>query len=113
LNRRIVVWLTAAEDHEEEFNRWYEQDYIPRFVQQIPGIERVTRWKTGDGSRTYITEYELTPGADFEDVAEALRSPDREADRTAWKQHEDRLPDFRDGLFVQVFEHDGSGGTRA
>lgn len=112
MNRRIVVWLTASAEHEAEFNRWYEQEYIPRFVQQIPGIQHVTRWKAED-ALTYITEYELTPGADFAEVTRALKAPDRDADRAAWTEHEGRLPDFRDGFFAQVFDYQPSAGAPA
>jgi hypothetical protein len=105
MNRRIVVWLTVAADKEDEFNHWYEDEYIPRFVTQIPGIQGVTRWKI-DGTQTYMTVYDLVPGVDFDDVTEALRSPSRDVERDAWREWEHaHLEDFRDGFFGQVYEY--------
>jgi hypothetical protein len=113
VNRKLVVWLTVAADKEEAFNRWYEDDYIPRFVTQIPGIERVTRWKI-DGSTTYLTIYDLSDGADFDDVADALSSSARDTDREAWKEWEQsHLEDFRDGFFSQVYEYKSEAVTSA
>lgn len=109
MNRRIVVWLSVAPEKEQDFNDWYEQQYIPRFVTQIPGVKSVSRWKI-EGTETYMTVYDLEPGADFDDVSQALGSSARDADRDEWKRWEQGyLEDFRDGFFSQTYEYSAEG----
>jgi len=103
--KQLVVWLTVAPDQEEAFTRWYQDDYIPRFVTQIPGIRRVTRWKV-PATTTYMTIYDLEPNLTQEELLTALRNPVRDADRAEWNQWEHAcLSDFRDGFFTQVYEY--------
>lgn len=103
--KRIVVWLTINEDQEEAFNSWYQHEYIPRFVKQVPGIHAVSRWQI-PGTHTYLTVYDLDPGTDWEELHRALRDPGRITDRETWHRWEvGSLTDFRDGFFEQVFEY--------
>jgi hypothetical protein len=108
--KRLVVWLTIDPEQEEAFNRWYQEDYIPRFVRQIPGIQAVTRWCI-PATTTYLTVYELDPDLTMDELTAALRNPDREADRAAWGEWEEvYLTDFRDGFFERVFEYRPDSG---
>ena len=103
MTNRLVVWLTVGEAEEEEFNCWYEDEYIPKVLTQIPGIEHVSRWRMPDAP-TYLTIYDFEDGARIEDAVEAVRAPTRAAEREAWHEWEDRaLSDFRDGFFAQTF----------
>ncbi len=103
--KRLVVWLTVKPEHEQAFNHSYQDDYIPRFVQQIPGIQAVSRWRV-PGTTTYMTVYDLDPNLTQEELVKALRNPARDADRAEWHRWEESyLEDFRDGFFEQVFEY--------
>jgi hypothetical protein len=103
--KRLAVWLNVDPQREDEFNRWYQDDYIPRFVKQIPGIKHVTRWKV-PGTNTYMTMYDLAEDMTQEKLMTALRNPARNAERDEWHQWEvSAHSDFRDGYFEQVFEH--------
>jgi hypothetical protein len=103
--KQLVVWLTVAPEQEEAFTRWYQEDYIPRFVTQIPGIRRVTRWQV-PGTTTYMTIYDLDPELTQEQLLTALRNPAREADRAEWDEWEHAyLSDFKDGFFNQVYDY--------
>ncbi len=105
MSKRLVVWLNVDPNQEAEFNKWYQDDYIPRFAKQIPGIERVTRWRVPD-SNTYMTMYDLKDDMTQEKLLTALRNPERNADREEWHNWEvQALSDFRDGYFEQTFEH--------
>lgn len=105
MTKRLVVWLTVDPVQEQAFNQWYQEEYIPRFVQQMPGIESVSRWRM-PGTTTYLTIYELDRGLLFDEFTAALRAPEREADRKAWHAwEEEHLTDFRDGFFERVFEY--------
>ena len=103
--KRLVVWLQVEPAQEQAFNRWYQEDYIPRFVQQIPGIASVSRWRL-PGTTTYLTIYDLEDHVILEALQQALRNPARNADREEWHRWETAyLSDFRDGFFEKVFEH--------
>lgn len=113
MSKRLVVWLTVTPEREHDFNRWYEQDYIPRFVKQIPGINAVSRWRV-PGTTTYLTIYDLADATTLETLRDALRSPARHADREEWHRWETaHLTDFRDGFFEKVFEHVPTGRASA
>jgi hypothetical protein len=102
-NRRLVVWLSVAPDQEEAFNRWYQDEYIPRFLMQIPGIKKASRWRVPDSS-IYLTIYDLEAAEGFDDVVAALRSPERDRERNQWlRWQHSALTDFRDGLFEETF----------
>lgn len=103
--KRLAVWLNVQADQEEAFNHWYQDEYIPRFVGQIPGITSVSRWKV-PGSTTYMTLYELDADLSQEQLLAALRDPARNADREEWNKWEHAyLSDFRDGFFEQTYAY--------
>jgi hypothetical protein len=103
--KRLAVWLTVQADQEEAFNHWYQDDYIPRFVAQIPGIQSVSRWKV-PGTTTYMTVYELDPELSQEQLFASLRNPARDAERAEWHEWEVAyLSDFRDGFFEQTYSY--------
>lgn len=103
--KRLVVWLTVEPGQDQAFNRWYQEDYIPRFVQQVPGITAVSRWRV-PGTTTYMTMYDLDDNVTVDALQRALRDPARNVDREVWHRWETaHLTDFRDGFFEKVFEH--------
>lgn len=103
--KRLVVWLNVDPEHEQAFNAWYQNDYIPRFVQQVPGIAAVSRWRA-PGTSTYLTIYDLDDRVSWDALQRALRDPARTAAREEWHRWEvAHLTDFRDGFFEKVFEH--------
>jgi hypothetical protein len=103
--KRLAVWLTVSPEQEDAFNRWYQDEYIPRFTTQIPGIRSVSRWKV-PGTTTYMTIYDLDPSLEQEQLMTALRNPDRDADRAEWNEWEHAyLSDFRDGFFEEVYSY--------
>jgi hypothetical protein len=104
--KKLAVWLTVAPDQEEAFTHWYQDDYIPRFVKQIPGITAVSRWKI-PGTTTYMTVYDLDPDLKQEELLASLRNPGRDAERKEWNDWEHaHLSDFRDGFFEQVYSYE-------
>jgi uncharacterized NAD(P)/FAD-binding protein YdhS len=82
------VRLILKPDLEDEFNAWYEDDYMPRLMQAVPHFYSARRLVGElDGQRVYITEYETST----EDMAAAIaemRTPERQAVNAefyAWK----------------------------
>ena len=108
--KRLVVWMTIDPAQEEAFNRWYQEDYIPRFTREIPGIQGVTRWRI-PSTTTYLTVYELDPDLTKDELTSALRSPDRKAESATWREWEEAyITDFSDGFFESVFEYRPDSG---
>jgi hypothetical protein len=58
-NKRILLIIKTdiAIEMEEEFNRWYDEEHIPRLL-KVPGVLMARRGlNTGDGQK-YIAIYE-------------------------------------------------------
>ncbi len=108
--KKLVVWLTIDPEQEGTFNDWYQEEYIPRFARQIPGIQAVTRWRIPE-TTTYLTVYDLDSNLTMDELNSALRSPDRKVDKEEWLEWETAyVTDFSDGFFERVFEYRPDSG---
>lgn len=98
----LFVQMTIKTDQETAFNRWYEDEYIPAFVREVPGIAQCRRFVTvapdAGGVNTYLTIYEFTDQAALTRGMEVMKS--REVWRKAWKEWEQRaVATISDNLF--------------
>ncbi len=98
----LFVEMTVKPDQAAAFNSWYEQDYIPAFARDIPGIAHARRFVTlspnAAGVHTYLTIYEFTDEAALHRGLEVMKS--REAWRQSWKEWEQRaVASINDNLF--------------
>jgi antibiotic biosynthesis monooxygenase (ABM) superfamily enzyme len=98
----LFIQMTTKADQEEAFNTWYETEYIPAFVRDIPGIVRARRFVTlapGDaGTHSYLTMYEFADEATLHRGLEVMKS--REAWRKSWNDWEGKaVASITDGLF--------------
>ena len=98
----LFVQMTAKADQEAAFNAWYENEYIPAFKRDIPGIVRARRFVTlspdGAGTNTYLTIYEFRDEAALHKGLDVMKS--REEWRKAWKDWEGRAVEtISDGLY--------------
>ena len=57
----LMVYCDVAAEHEEEFNRWYNEEHIPERL-AIPGVLNAARYKAVAGGPTYLACYELVCG---------------------------------------------------
>jgi hypothetical protein len=55
----LMVRLETAPEHEEELNRWYEEEHIDRLF-AVPGCLSARRYRATQGSPRYLALYELT-----------------------------------------------------
>lgn len=70
--------------HEAEFNRWYDEEHIPRLA-QVPGVLCARRFRTSSGGPRYIALYDLADGS-------VLQHPAwQAATRTDWAKRIDAL----------------------
>jgi hypothetical protein len=72
----LMVYCDVPAEHDEEFNRWYNEEHIPERL-AIPGVLNAARYKAVEGGPTYLACYELTsPDAWYaEDWQKWLKNP--------------------------------------
>lgn len=75
----LIVKQTITEDREEAFNRWYNEEHVPQFM-QWKGVVSARRYKAflGEDKYQYIAIYELESQESLErlfhsDLGKALR----------------------------------------
>jgi hypothetical protein len=54
----LMVWTDIDAEFEPEFNRWYDEEHIPRLL-QIPGFLSAGRYSALQGGPKYLAIYEL------------------------------------------------------
>jgi hypothetical protein len=54
----LMVWTDIDAEFEPEFNRWYDEEYLPRLL-QIPGFLSAGRYSALRGGPKYLAIYEL------------------------------------------------------
>jgi hypothetical protein len=54
----LMVYCDVAREHEDEFNRWYNEEHIPERL-AIPGVLNAARYKAVEGGPAYLACYEL------------------------------------------------------
>jgi len=115
-NRKVLLVVMADSDpeHEEDINRWYNEEHLPMLV-KVPGVISARRYKIvteteGLGTaaagrpQKYVTIYEHE-STDVQKTAayQAVRStPWAERVRPHMKNH------FRQ-FYIQTFPHDETG----
>ena len=64
----LMVFCEVPAEHEEEFNRWYNEEHIPERL-SIPGVLNAARYEAVAGGPKYLACYELTaPEAWYSDA---------------------------------------------
>jgi len=54
----MIVMIDVESGHEDEFNRWYDQEHLPERA-AIPGVLSARRFKALKGNPKYLAVYEL------------------------------------------------------
>jgi hypothetical protein len=54
----LLVMIGVDEDHEEEFNRWYNEEHFPERI-QCPGFLSGRRFVSVEGEPKYLAIYDL------------------------------------------------------
>ena len=105
----LLVMMDIDPKHEEEFNRWYNEEHIPERL-AIPGFMHARRYRALEGSPKYLALYEL-------ESPQALKSEEyryryQEAP-TAWTQQ--ILKNVRNlvrNVYVQIYSEEKGTGSR-
>ena len=102
----LVVMMEVDEGHDEEFNRWYNDEHLPERL-EIPGYVSARRFKLqeGEGVLQYLCIWELEDASPLDsDLYHAQR------DRPS-KLREAAAPHIRQrarGLYQQIFPDSGA-----
>lgn len=54
----LMLWTDVDAGHEEEFNRWYDEEHLQR-VLEVPGVLSAARYVALRGGPKYLAMYEL------------------------------------------------------
>lgn len=54
----LVVVVDVLPEHEEEFNRWYDEEHIPE-KRAAPGFRSARRFRSHDQPGRYLALYEI------------------------------------------------------
>jgi antibiotic biosynthesis monooxygenase (ABM) superfamily enzyme len=79
-----IVMATIAPDKEEAFNKWYNEEHVPRVLERHPGVLTGKRYKivSGDDKHQYMAIYEyesleaLEKAQSSESTAQLIREYD-------------------------------------
>ena len=64
----LMVYTDVAPEHEDEFNRWYNEEHIPERL-PIPGVLNAARYTADQGEPRHLACYELSePDAWYSDA---------------------------------------------
>jgi hypothetical protein len=100
-NTVMVVMMEVDPEHEEEFNRWYNEEHLPERL-EIPGYVSARRFKLeeGEGVLTYLCIWELEDGS-------PLQSADYHAQNQRPSELRDRahthIKQRMRGLYKQIY----------
>ena len=79
----LLVMMDIDPEHEEEFNRWYEEEHLPERL-GIAGIRSARRFRAVEGAPRYLALYELESPAVLDSDAYAYYYEGE--GRTAWTE---------------------------
>ena len=97
----FVVKATIHPDQESAFNRWYNEEHVPQFL-QFPGAVSARRYRKilGDEKYQYMAVYELRDEATLERL---LASDHMKALRSEYDAHFGAVSERTRLGYVQVF----------
>jgi hypothetical protein len=97
----MVVMMEVDPEHEEEFNRWYNEEHLPERL-EIPGYISARRFKLeeGKGVLKYLCIWELADGSPLqgEEYQAQQRRPSELRDRA-----HSHITQRARGLYQQIY----------
>jgi hypothetical protein len=102
----MVVMMEVPAEHDEEFNRWYNEEHLPERL-ELPGYISARRFKLeeGNGVLKYLCIWEV------EDPS-ALNSKEKDAQSLRPSELRDRVYDYitqrARGVYTQIYPSAGA-----
>ncbi|MFO1080126.1 MAG: hypothetical protein U1E23_05785 [Reyranellaceae bacterium] len=83
----FMVSVELRPGHEAAFHDWYEGEYLPRNVADVPGWVACRRYSSvGRAPARHLAIYEAADLAALDDSLDAMRAPYRMDENMAWKR---------------------------
>lgn len=106
--RRPIYLVTYQVRSEQEpaFGAWYESEYIPRLMADVPGYVGCRRYLSQNAQpTTHLTVYEIAALPEVDQAIADMRSPWRTGENTAWHHWEEAaVPSIEAGVFRPIFQ---------
>ncbi|MGE3540145.1 MAG: DUF4286 family protein [Candidatus Tectimicrobiota bacterium] len=102
----LVVMMEVDPAHEEEFNRWYNDEHLPERL-EIPGYISARRFKLaeGEGVLQYLCIWELEDGSPLQSAAYRAQQQRPSALREQAYRH---ITQRMRGLYRQIYPEAGA-----
>lgn len=85
----FIVRMRLNPAHEEEFNTWYNNDYLATLRPIAPLFTDCYRQVSGEGEdKVYLTIYEIKDEASIDEALAVFDREDRQDYRRLWKEWE-------------------------
>lgn len=97
----FVVKATIEKQHEDAFNRWYDDEHVPHFL-RFPGAVSARRYRALEGEDTYqyMAVYELRDEATYRRLMQSDHFKDLRAE---YDKHFGTVSARARFAYVQVF----------
>ena len=85
----FIVRMRLDPAYEEEFNQWYNNDYLATLKPIAPLFTHCQRQVSGEGEdKVYLTIYEIKDEASIGEALAVFDRQDRQEHRRQWKEWE-------------------------
>ena len=91
-----TVWMDIAEEHEDFFNRWYNEEHIPELM-SVPGILNAARYEAVRSGPKHLACYEL------ESVAVVETDAFKNRPRTEWAKQVGPRTNTMSNIYEMVY----------
>ncbi len=91
----LIIMASMGPDKEEAYNRWYNEDHLPKVLERIPGVLSGRRYKVMEGEEEYrfmaMYEFESYEALEAAMKTEQMKQLVREYDEAFGKGGRRRL----------------------
>jgi hypothetical protein len=89
----------------DEFNQWYDREYLDTLRPIAPLFVNISRYARGEGAdRVYLTIYEIKDEQSVDEALAVFDHPDRAESRVQWQAWEKKaVREIEAGLFQQIY----------
>ena len=99
----LLVMMDIAPEHEEEFNRWYDEQHVPERL-SVPGFLSARRYRAVEGGPKYLALYELESPEVLQSEAYKYWLGEGETEWTKRMAPQFRNERFVRNVYVQILE---------
>ena len=100
----MMVRFKVDPAYEDEFNEWYNNDYLATLKPIAPLFTRCFRQVSGEGKdKVYISVYEIKDEASIDEAMAVFDRPERQEHRHLWQAWEKKAVTVLDAQVYRPF----------